>query len=115
MSFKGRNNPTNPLFKKLEIMKLEDILLYNNCIFAYDQINENLPENFKDFFLTAENQHNYNTRGTTNKTNKNDNQFNNIWSKLNPIQGSFNMESNIKKRKHLRQITTNQKLQRTYI
>ena len=30
MSFKGRNNPTNPLFKKLEIMKLEDILLYNN-------------------------------------------------------------------------------------
>ena len=34
----------------------------------YDQINENLPENFKDFFLTAENQHNYNKRGPTNKT-----------------------------------------------
>ena len=68
MSFNGRNDSTNPLFKKLEIMKLEDILLYNNCIFAYDQINENLPENFKDFFSTAENQHNYNTRGTTNKT-----------------------------------------------
>ena len=66
MSFKGRNDPT--LFKKLEIMKLKDILLYYNCISAYDQINENLPENFKDFFLTAENQHNYNTRGTTNKT-----------------------------------------------
>ena len=68
MSFKGRNDPTNPLFKKLEIIKLEDILLCNNCIFAYDQINENLPENFKNLFLTAENQHNYNTRGTTNKT-----------------------------------------------
>ena len=68
MFFKGRNDPTNPLFKKLEIMKLEDIFLYNNCIFAYDQINENLPENFKNLFLTAENQHNYNTRGTTNKT-----------------------------------------------
>ena len=67
MSFKGRNDPTNPLFKKLEIMKLKDILLYYTCIFAYDQINENLPENFKDFFLIAENQHNYNTRGTTNK------------------------------------------------
>ena len=36
MSFNGRNDSTNPLFKKLEIMKLEDILLYNNCIFAYD-------------------------------------------------------------------------------
>ena len=68
MSFKGRNDPPNPLFKKLEIMNLKDILLYYNCIFAYDQINENLPENFKDFFLTAENQHNYDTRGTTNKT-----------------------------------------------
>ena len=65
MSFKGRNNPTNPLFKK---MKLKDILLYNNYVFAYDKINKNLPENFKDFFLTAENQHNYNTRDTTNKT-----------------------------------------------
>ena len=47
MSFKWRNDPTNPLFKKLKIMKLKDILLYNNCIFAHDQINENLPENFK--------------------------------------------------------------------
>ena len=68
MSFKGRNNPNNSHFKKIEIMKLKDILLYNNWIFSYDQINENLPENFKDFFLTAENQHNYNTKGTTNKT-----------------------------------------------
>ena len=55
MSFKGRNDPTNPVFKMLEIMKLKDILLYNNCIFAYDQINENLAENFKDFFLMTEN------------------------------------------------------------
>ena len=49
-------------------MKFKDILRYNNVIFAYDQINENLPENFKEFFVTADNQHNYNTRGTTNKT-----------------------------------------------
>ena len=48
-------------------MKPKDILLYNNCVFTYDQTNENLPENFKDFFLTAKNQHNYDTRGTTNK------------------------------------------------
>ena len=68
-SFKGRNGPANPLFEELEIMKLKDTLLYNNCIFAYNQINENLPENFKDFFFQiAANQHNYNTRGTTNKT-----------------------------------------------
>ena len=68
MSFKGRNEPTNPLFKTLEIMKLKDILLYINCIFAHNQINEKLPENFKHFFQAAANQHNYNARGTTNKT-----------------------------------------------
>ena len=67
MFFKGGNDPANPLFKTLEMMKLKDILLYNNCIFAHNQINENLLENFKDFFQTAANQHNYNTRGTTNK------------------------------------------------
>ena len=44
MSFRGRNNPTNPLFKTLEIMKLKDILLYNNCVFAHNQRHENLPE-----------------------------------------------------------------------
>ena len=54
MSFKGRKHPT----KKIEIRKLKDILLYNNCIFVYDQMSESLPENFKDFFLTSENQHN---------------------------------------------------------
>ena len=68
VSFKGRNDPANPLFKTLEIMKFKDILLCNKCIYAHNQINENLPENFKDFFQTAANQHNYNTRGTTNKT-----------------------------------------------
>ena len=68
MSFKGRNDNTNSLFKKLEIMKFKDILRCNNVIFAYDQINTKLPEIFKDFFVTAENQHNYNTRGITNKT-----------------------------------------------
>ena len=68
ISFKGRNDPANPLFKTVEIMKLKDILLYNNCIFSHNQINEHLPENFKDLFQTAANQHNYNTRDTTNKT-----------------------------------------------
>ena len=51
MSFKGRNDNTNSLFKKLEIMKFKDILRYNNVIFAYDQINTKLPEIFKDFFV----------------------------------------------------------------
>ena len=61
-------NRTSIVFDWLEIMKFKDILPYNNVIFAYDQINENLPENFKEFFVTADIRHNYNTRGTTKKT-----------------------------------------------
>ena len=49
-------------------MKLKDILAYSNCIFAHDQLNENLPESFSNFFMTAPAQHNYNTRGSFNNT-----------------------------------------------
>ena len=63
MSFKSKNEPTNLLFRNLKIMKFKDILAYNNCIFVHDQLNENLPECFSNFFMTAPAQHNYNTRG----------------------------------------------------
>ena len=36
-------------------MKLDDILMYNNCMFVYDQLNDNLPYNFKEYFITASN------------------------------------------------------------
>ena len=68
MSFKPKNEPTNPLFRNLKIVKFKDILAYNNCIFVHDQLNENLPESFSDFFMTAPAQHNYNTRGSRNNS-----------------------------------------------
>ena len=43
MSFKPKNEPTNPLFQNLKIIKFKDILAYNNSIFVHDQLNENLP------------------------------------------------------------------------
>ena len=68
MSVKPKNESTNPLFRNLKIMKFKDILAYNNCIFAHDQLNENLPESFSNFFMTAPAQHNYNTRGSCNNS-----------------------------------------------
>ena len=68
MSCKPKNEPTNPLFRNLKIMKFKDILAYNNCIFVHDQLNENLPERFCNFFTTAPAQHNYNTRDSRNVT-----------------------------------------------
>ena len=49
-------------------MKFKDILAYNNCIFQHDQLKENLPESFSNFFMTAPAQHYYNTRGSGNNT-----------------------------------------------
>ena len=68
MSFKPKNDPTNPLFRNLKIIKFKDILAYNNCISVHDQLNENLPRSFNKSFSTAPAQHNYNTRGSSNNT-----------------------------------------------
>ena len=46
ISFKDRTETTHPLFKKLKIMKMKDILTYNNCLFAHDQINGKMTEYF---------------------------------------------------------------------
>ena len=59
LNFKWKNDPVNPLFKNSKIMKIKDILAFNNCLFVYDQINEDMPSNFDDFFVTSENQHPY--------------------------------------------------------
>ena len=68
MSFKPKTEPTNPLFRNLKIIKFKDILAYNNCIFVYNKLNENLPRSFNKFFTTAPAQHNYNARGSHNNT-----------------------------------------------
>ena len=44
-------------------MKIKDILTFNNCLFVYDQINEDISSNLDNFFTTSENQFSYNTRG----------------------------------------------------
>ena len=45
ISLKDRTKAANPPFKKLKILKMKNILSYNNCRFAHDQINEKLPNN----------------------------------------------------------------------
>ena len=44
-------------------MKMKDILIFNNCPFVCDLINEDMSSKFDNFFNTLENQHPYNTRG----------------------------------------------------
>ena len=62
LNFKWKNNPVNLLFKNSKIMRMKDILTFNNCLFVYDQINEDMPSYFDHFFTTSENQHPCNPR-----------------------------------------------------
>ena len=55
LNLKSKNDSVNPLFKNSKIMKMKDILTFNNCLFVYDQINEDMSFNFEDFFSTSEN------------------------------------------------------------
>ena len=32
---------------------MKDILNFNNCLFVYDQINQDMPSNFEDFFTSS--------------------------------------------------------------
>ena len=76
-----------------------------------------MPENFKDFFLTAKSQHNHNTRGNTNKTIIKTT-INSTTYGLNSVTYRAASESN-QMLKNLNtedksQIATNQKLKGTY-
>ena len=68
ISFNDKTETTNPLFKKLNIMKTKDILTYSNCFFVHNQINKKLPNTFTKYLIIASNQRRYNTRGSKYKT-----------------------------------------------
>ena len=43
MTFKPKRTSVTPLFKQSEILKLKDFIIQQNCLFAYDCINRNIP------------------------------------------------------------------------
>ena len=55
LNFKRKNDPVNSLLKNPETIKMKDILTFNNCLFVYDQINEDMSPNIDGFFTTSEN------------------------------------------------------------
>ena len=67
INFKDRTEATNPLFTKIKIMKVKNILIEHSkifCLFVHDQINEKSPNTFAECFIIVSNQHSYNTRGS---------------------------------------------------
>ena len=62
ISFKDRTEPSVPLYVNDKILKLQNIITLNNCLFIYDQLCDNLPNAFSKYFKLLENQHRHNTR-----------------------------------------------------
>ena len=64
INFKTGSLHLNDLFNELKILKLKDLITFNNCLFVFDQLKEDLPQAFKNFFLKKYDHHIYNTQGT---------------------------------------------------
>ena len=61
INFKSKNDPNNPLYKSMKILKLNDVILFNNCMFVLKRIRNEQPSLFSNFKV-SHNEHNYNAR-----------------------------------------------------
>ena len=57
---------TDPLFKDLKLLNLDNINKYQQNVFMYKYANKQLPSKFQALFTFSYNGHNYNTRTSTN-------------------------------------------------
>ena len=64
ISFKDRAEPSDPLYANHKILKLQNIITSNNCLFIYDQLCDNLLNTFSSYFKLLKNQHRHNTTGS---------------------------------------------------
>ena len=56
--------PSEPLYNQLKINNLKSNIILNNCLFVFDELANNLPDVFDQFFKPFEELHNHNTRGS---------------------------------------------------
>ena len=59
MNFKTGSLHLNGLLNELKLL-----ITFNNCLFVFDQLKEDFPQAFKNYFLKKYDRHIYNTRGT---------------------------------------------------
>ena len=61
LTFSDYQAHASPLFKKLKLLKLDDIIRINDMIFVHNAINGNVPSHFKDYFSITQRIHGHNT------------------------------------------------------
>ena len=64
MTFSEFQEHSEPLFKQLEILKVQDAIFLQNCLFVYDFFHDKLPKSFVDIFSKLVDNQNNNTRNT---------------------------------------------------
>ena len=62
MTFANFDSHSSPLFKKLNILKLTDLIFIKTASFMFDFKRNNLPYMFSNFFTSVSKIHSYNTR-----------------------------------------------------
>ena len=65
MTFSEFKAHSEPLFKKLQILKFCDSLVLNNVLFVYDYFHSNLPSSFNKIFIRTDDLYEYSTRQAT--------------------------------------------------
>ena len=63
INFKSKNDPSNPLYKSMKILNLNDVILSNHCMSVLKIIRNEQSNTFSNFFKVSHNEHNYNARG----------------------------------------------------
>ena len=64
ITFSNYNADSNPLYAYNKILKLNDQVTMQNCLFVHDSLKGILPKCFKEYFKPLKNLHNINTRSS---------------------------------------------------
>ena len=56
--------PSEPLYNQLKINSLKNNIILNNCLFVFDNLTNNLPDVFDQFFKPFKELLNHNMRGS---------------------------------------------------
>ena len=54
---------SNPTYTEMQIVKLDDVVLQNNYLFVYDQLQKSLSTTFYNYFHKTTDHHSHNARG----------------------------------------------------
>ena len=64
LSFSDFRCNADPLYKFLNVLKLDDLIALLNCLFVHDFINNKLPSCFKSYFQSIKEIHPINTKSS---------------------------------------------------